>query len=189
MSYTSTQYNDADLLLKMAQGDHKAFETLWVKYWNLVYNAVFKRLNDKEQSRDIVQELFIDLWERRTSVQIENLPAYLNKAARYQVFKLFANNKTNTRFLDVFDLLLERAVSSHSSSEDKELEKLAKLWLDSLPPKRKEIFILHYRENLSTSEIAEKLGVSQKTVQNQLGTASNELKRKLISMLVLLATS
>ena len=189
MEYTPTLYSDADLLLKMAQNDHKAFEMLWAKYWDLIYNTAFKRLKDIEQSRDIVQDLFIDLWERRASLQIENLPAYLNSATRYKVFKLITKNKTNVHFLEVFDFMLEIAVHANNNTEEKELEELAKLWLDSLPQKRKEIFILHYRENLSTSEIAEKLGISQKTVQNQLGIAANELKRKLISMLIVLATS
>ena len=72
---------------------------------------------------------------------------------------------------------------------DKELKMVAKLWLNALPPKKRAIFILHFQENLSTKEIALKLGISQKTVQNQLGTASNELRDKMIKLLILLATS
>ena len=64
--------------------------------------------------------------------------------------------------------------------EEKELEELAQSWIDALPEKRRKIFLLHFRENLSTKEIAEKLGITQKTVQNQLGTASQDFKDQMM---------
>ncbi len=78
-----------------------------------------------------------------------------------------------------------------SSSADealyyKELKQLIDLWIETLPPKRKEIFILHYRDNLSTSSIAEKLQLSQKTVQNQLGIIFKDLRGNLPDLAIFL---
>ncbi|WP_315816158.1 sigma-70 family RNA polymerase sigma factor [Paraflavitalea speifideaquila] len=72
------------------------------------------------------------------------------------------------------------ALGADNAVVEKELQDLATAWLNTLPPKRKEIFLLYFRENLSTKEIAERLNISQKTVQNQIGTSSKALRKKLL---------
>ena len=162
---------------------------LYNRYWELVYNTAYKRLNDSGLCKDIVQDLFLDIWERRSSIQIENFPGYINKATKYIVYKIVANQSSNISFYDKFESTINCIVNANDIISDKELKMVAKLWLNALPPKKRAIFILHFQENLSTKEIALKLGISQKTVQNQLGTASNELRDKMIKLLILLATS
>lgn len=80
------------------------------------------------------------------------------------------------------------AVEANNLVVEKELKALAEAWLQTLPGKRKEIFLLYYRENLSTKEIAERLGITQKTVQNQINTASNELRNKILMTLLITAS-
>ncbi|TXH20759.1 MAG: hypothetical protein E6Q95_05120, partial [Chitinophagaceae bacterium] len=82
------KHKDADLLERITNNDYSAFEMLYNRYWELVYNTAYKRLNDSGLCKDIVQDLFLDIWERRNSIQIENFPGYVNKATKYIVYKI-----------------------------------------------------------------------------------------------------
>ncbi|MNL39221.1 RNA polymerase sigma factor [compost metagenome] len=66
---------------------------------------------------------------------------------------------------------------------------MIKLWIDALPDKRRKIFLMHYNDDLSTAEIAGRLNISRKTVQNQLNTASQALRLRLVQLLSLLILS
>jgi RNA polymerase sigma-70 factor (family 1) len=173
-------YDDKALLRLMANDDMAAFEQLYHHLWQSLFNAAHKRLKNVEQSKDIVQDVFADLWLRRGKVEIENLPAYLNTAIRFQVYKRIAAEKSTAAFLEPFESIATSPFDAGKNIADKELAELAKTWFDTLPEKRKAIFLLHFVEKLSTQEIAERLHISQKTVQNQIGTAVKSLRRKII---------
>jgi len=183
LSYESC--SDIELIHFIAVGDTAAFEMLWRRYWEELYNATYKRLKDDAQSRDVVQDLFIDLWERRERLRIENVEAYLNTAVRYKVFKLLSDAKKNIPFFEVFDTISSTALGADNVVVGKELADLAQLWFKALPKKRKQIFLMHYVENLTTKEIALKLNITQKTVQNQLGLATTSFNEQLIPLLII----
>lgn len=183
----TTNCNDIELLLSLKNGKRSAFEEIFNRYWSSLFDAAYKRLKNKGQCKDILQDVFADLWIRREKIQIENLSAYLHTAIRFQVFKIASRNKISPVFIELYDSIAFSPYHPGLELEEKELEELAQAWIDSLPDKRRMIFQLHFRENLSTKEIAEKLGISQKTVQNQLGTASRDFKDQLMgSALILL---
>ncbi len=174
-----SSYSDRDLLQLLSEGDHSAFEEIWNRYWELGYNTAYKRLKDEQLSKDAVQDIFTDLWVRRSKLDVKNLPAYINSAVQYKVYKLLAKKPVDTPFFEVFETMAITAVGADGKIIEKELAELAEAWLNSLPEKRKQIFILHYRDNLSTKKISDLLHISQKTVQNQLGLATNSLHEKL----------
>ncbi len=179
-------HNDHHLIQLISQDNEQAFEELWSRYWKLAYNTAYKRLKDEDQCRDIVQDVFTDLWVRRNTLNIENLPAYLSTAVRYKVYKTLARAKVNTHFFDTFEAMLRPAGSADNVIIEKELSKLAQAWLQTLPEKRRKIFKLHYIDNLSTKEIAQQLNISQKTVQNQLGLASDSFYKQVVPVIVLM---
>jgi RNA polymerase sigma-70 factor (ECF subfamily) len=96
-----------------------------------------------------------------------------------------ATRTKQSHFYELFDEMgvwLEQRSLKEDVPHDiryREMQQLIELWIETLPVKRKEIFILYYREQLTTQEIAERLNLSQKTVQNQLGLAFNDLRGKL----------
>ena len=183
----TTNCNDIELLLSLKNGERSAFEEIFNRYWSSLFDAAYKRLKNKDQCKDIIQDVFADLWIRREKVRIENLEAYLHTAIRFQIFKLAARNKISPVFIELFESIASSPYHPDWALEEKELEELAQTWIDSLPEKRRIIFLLHFRENLSTKEIAEQLGITQKTVQNQLGTTSRDFKDQVIrSALILL---
>ena len=169
-------YHDNELVRLLLQDDKDAFDELYRRYWPILYNAAFKRLKSIDLSKDITQEVFIDLWLRRGKVEIENIQAYLLTAVRFQVLKLISLEKKNASFIEPFENMAISSFSADGEVIDKELAVLFESWLDTLPKKRKAIFVMHYIEKLSTKEIADRLNISQKTVQNQLGNAVQDLR-------------
>lgn len=183
-----SNYTDKELLDLLHNDSSKAFEEIYHRYWQSMIDACYKRIKDLDNSKDIVQNIFIDLWNRRAQVEIDNLAAYLNTAVRFQVFKIFSKKKSSPVFLELFDTILTHQNCPESELHDQDLKILFDSWVKCLPEKRRKIFMLHFRENRSTKEIAELLQISQKTVQNQVGRATADLYNKVIlSALVLVA--
>ena len=179
-------YQDSELVHLLLQDDKNAFDELYRRYWSILFNAAYKRIRSIDLSKDITQEVFIDLWLRRGKVQIENIQAYLHTAVRFQVLKLISLEKLNTSFIEPFENMAISSLNADGEMIDKELFKLFETWLNTLPEKRKAIFVMHYMEKLSTKEIAERLDISQKTVQNQLGRSVQGLRSSLNQYMLIL---
>lgn len=178
-------HSDDELLSLLRADDRKAFTEIYKKYWQDLFNGAYKRLMNREQCQDIVQIVLSDLWRRRNEIFIQDLPAYLHTAVRYQVFRQIARKPSQSVFLDEFEGLITSNDHADENLLEKETLGLVKLWVDALPQKRRAIFLMYSQEELSTREIAAKLGVSQKTVQNQLTTAFHMLKMRLAQFLAL----
>lgn len=175
---------DASLLREIERGCKSSFDRLFNKYWENSYNEAYKRLKDKDQAKDVVQEIFTHIWIKRETLQIENLPAYLNVAIRNKIFKLAAKQKLSHPFFDLFDNI-EEARSSDGPLLTKEFLKSYDALVNTLPSKKQLIFRLRHHEDMSTKEIAQQLGLSRKTVQNQLSRAVELLKMSLFILLIM----
>lgn len=149
-----------------------------------MYTSAFQRLKNTDQCKDIVQEIWTDLWIRRNEVTIQHLKSYLLSAVRFQVFKLIERGQVTPTFFAPFQQMPLTGTGADGSVMEKELAALFRTWLDTLPEKRREIFILHFADKLSVKEIAERLQISTKTVHNQLGTAVSDLRSRLASILL-----
>jgi len=187
-------YNELELLALLKDGDESAFSEIYKKHWQTVYTAAYRRLRDKEQCQDIVQNIFISLWNRRSTLTIENLNNYLATAVKFQVINYATRKPHQTTFFDEFEYQLAAQESSDDRVLENEVKSLVLAFIETLPEKRKQIFLLYYHEHLSTAEIATRLNISQKTVQNQLNTANHALRDHIllfmtISTAVLLNTN
>lgn len=181
----SSVLDDASLLSMMQNGNKDAFNVLYEKYWEHAYCNAYKRLKDAEQAKDIVQEVFVSIWLKKDR-PIINLPAYLNIAVRNQVFKLVEKQKVTTPFFDFLHDFSETHLSADAAVLWKEFHKAYELLLASLPPKRQEVFRLRFHEDLTTNEIADRMDISRKTVQNQLGKAIIQLRSSIAQLLTFL---
>lgn len=179
------QQTDHELCALLKLGDNDAYTIIYEKYWQSLFKTAYQRLKDKEQSQDIIQTVFSDLWRRREKVNIVSLSAYLYAAVRFQVFKKISRKPACSPFLDEFEILLISPVKADDALLERELLNLIRLWIEALPSKRKAIFLMYAEEELSTRQIAEKLGISQKTVQNQLNTTMINLRLRLNKVLFL----
>lgn len=171
---------DHELLLQLSEGSKPAFDILYNRYWRLVFNTAFKRLNDMERSQDIAQDVFVQLWIRGTSTPIENLPAYLNVAARNGVFKHLEKEGRYAALPDTVAELEGTQGDADAKILHKEFLQSFHQLIDSLPEQQRIIFKMRFEEDLSSQEIADRLQISPKTVRNQLGKALSKLRTSLM---------
>lgn len=177
---------DQILLQKISEGDTGSFNLLYEKYWRLVYSSAIKRLRDHEKAQDTTQDIFTNLWLKRSDLQIDNLPAYLYAAVRNKVLNLFEKEKRYTPLEQLVYDNIEYGEQADAMTLRHEFMQAYKTLVESLPSQRKKIFHYHFDQGLSTEEIADKMALSRKTVQNQLGRAVLSLKAKLSHLLFLL---
>ena len=179
------------LLQKVKDGSKDAFNLLFKKYWERAYSNAYKRVKNAEDAKDIVQEIFTKIWLNRQIQTIENFPAYLHVAIRNNVIKLLAKQKPFHPFFDILENIPQKNSEADSSLLWNEFLESYEALLEKMPPKRQEIFRLRYHENHTTRDISLQLGITRKTVQNQLGKAVQSLKVALhiisLAGLVLLA--
>jgi RNA polymerase sigma-70 factor (family 1) len=183
---TEICHNDCELLALLTQGDKEAFATLYRRHWKDLYDQVYKRLKNPQQAEDIVQDVFVSLWSRRCLAEINNLPAYLHSAVRFRVFNYVERELAPDAFFEPFEFMLSSGSSADDRLIEKEMIRLIQLFAKTLPEKRKKIFLMHISGNMNTREMADRLHIKQKTVQNQLGRALEGLKTRISGLGLLL---
>ena len=176
---------DLELTELLRQGNERAFTSIYRRHWNEVYLSAYNRLRDRTQCQDLVQNVFTTLWDRRDDADIHNLAAYLHTAARFQAIKFAGRQRGSSILLDTFEELMASPEQTDDLLIEKELLHLLHLFVDALPAKRRAIFIMRYTDNRTTAEIAEEMGIAQKTVQNQLNNAEIALRTRLAHILSL----
>lgn len=170
--------SDDRLIALIQENDIVAFERIYNKYWSKLYLSAYNILRDRQVSEDITQEVLVNLWMKRANLQLTSLNAYLYTAVRYQVFNVIRSGKVRA---DLFNRL-EELFSKNGGEEilsEKEINRLLEQGIAELPEKCRQIFIMSRRDHLSTKEIAERLEISPKTVENQLTIALNRLRKTL----------
>jgi RNA polymerase sigma factor (sigma-70 family) len=172
-------YTDQELIALLKQGDETAFDEIYLRYWKKYYNEAYKRLRNAELCEELVQDVFADLWLKRGHAAIENLGAYISTTVRYQVFMQYKKGSKMPVFEEPMEYMAETYLQADSMFELNELKARIDDWLQMQPEKRREIFKMRFMDELSTKEISALLGISQKTVQNQIITATNSLKTSL----------
>ena len=175
--------DDHVLLQQLKNGNEDAFSKIYSKYWKKIYMLAYDRLKDSKQSQDIVQDIFISLWERRESLEIQNLNAYLHTSVRYNVFKLVAVNKVKDDFYDLSEVLSSQSSFADHRIISHELMTAFNNLVENMPAQRQKIFRMRYEENMKTRLIAEQLNISQKTVQNQLLSSYKNIRSLLTQIL------
>lgn len=179
-------FSDTKLLSLLKADDESAFEEIYRRYWHTLYQSAWKRLKDQELSKDIVQDVFIYFWNRRTALTIENIEAWLKTAVKYQVYKSISRNRAGESIYTIWNMPEVSYEQADNLIRTKELNSALQDFIGTLPVKRREIFRLRYDENLSTADIAHKLDISRKTVQNQLTKAMQKIHESLVHLLALL---
>lgn len=155
-----------------------AFEALYDRYWEKFYTISYWNLSDQESAKDLVQELFVDLWVKRKQIDInKTVEGYLKIAIRNRVFNLLRSRKIKEQHIDMAGRNMAAAGSvieeQHRAAE---LKKLYHQEIQKLPSKMKEVYLLVKEDSLSITEAAQKLSLSEQTVKNQLGSALKKIR-------------
>lgn len=132
-------------------------------------------------SKDILQDVFVWLWEHRQSANITSPKAYLRAAVKFKVANWFRSGRIRENILNALsqEQAQNRPVTPDEQAELSELNRIIQKAIDTLPEKCREIYLLKRRENLSNQQIADTLQVSIKTVENQITIAQNKIRAAL----------
>jgi RNA polymerase sigma-70 factor (ECF subfamily) len=177
--------SDMQLIGRLKADDEAALTMIYRRYWQSLFKAAYNILKDRQACEDIIQELFIKLWDCRAEVEIAiSLKAYLYASVRYGVYRQIRTGSVKS---EIFDDLIERlhTPATHNSIEHKELLLQINQVIDTLPEKCREVYKLSREECLSHKEIALQLNISTKTVENHLTKALRELRGSLGTAFIL----
>ena len=175
-----SKFNDHELTVLLKQEDRLAFTEIYNRYWAEMYYHAFKILKDEEGAKDVVQDIFSNLWLKSSALHADTkLSGHLYITVRNKVFNLIAQNKVRSDYLTSIAAYMTEEVAESSLLDEKELMELVEAEIRNLPPKMREIFELSRKEGLSHKEIAKKLGLSDQTVKKQIQNALKVLKPKI----------
>lgn len=177
---------DAEIIRNLRNDDAGAVEMLYRLHWKALYIPAYHILKDRETCEDIIQELFIRIWNGRKELHVtSSLRAYLTAATRYEVYRRLRENKRYEPIVDEIVNGLSGRIDC-DGLELKELQSQVSAVVERLSPKCKNVYILSRNEQLSHKEIAGKLNISTKTVRNHLTHALHHIREGLDQAIIIL---
>jgi RNA polymerase sigma-70 factor (family 1) len=169
------EFTATALTARLKAGDEAAFTEIYERYWQPLLRTAYHILQDRDLAQDIVQNVFIALWQRRAVADISHLQAYLQQATRFSVFKAIRELKNDQAF---FERLAE--VTADIITDDpllfKEHQQLLGELIGALPEDCRETFRLSREENMTYKQIAEYLGISEKTVEKRISRSLQQIR-------------
>ncbi|BAX79987.1 RNA polymerase sigma-70 factor [Labilibaculum antarcticum] len=167
---------------RLKGGDKYVIDEIYNRFHFKIFRFSFAFLKNEEDAYDIVQEVFIKFWEKRSSLKDDtNLEAFLFTIAKNTVLSVFRKRSTEQKYLDY----LQNTVNSNSSGTKEQVDyvflkgQYDKL-VPELPPKRRAIFLLSREKGLSNKEIAELKGISEKTVEDHITKSLAFLRKHIL---------
>ena len=181
-------HSSSDIVIQIKKGDQKAFESAFNAYYKKLLFYAKEYVIDIDIAREFVQEAFLKLWEiRNTLIDNTNLEALLFTIIRNDCLNYLKRVTVKKRYSEFtqktfYELQLNFIALKDSTSEIllfKELQKRIDDAINELPPKCKEIFEMSRHNGMKYKEIAEKLQISPKTVENQISEALKRIRQKI----------
>jgi RNA polymerase sigma-70 factor (ECF subfamily) len=169
------------ILKRLTKGDQCAFEQIYYAYSKKLYHYGLGLLKNPEEASEMVQDVFVTLWEKRERVNPNlNFENYLITMGYNSIRKIF-RKRSNKR--KVIDNLMEESSGITENTENSvifnDFYNKAQASIEKMPPKRKMVYKLNRQEGMSAREIAEELGISKRTVEGHLAEALSFLKTEL----------
>ena len=169
---------DLDDIHGIKNGDKNAFRRFFDRYYNSLIAYITTFTNDKMESEDIVQQVFVSVWDGRAGLEDIKYPKkYIFTMAYYKYLDTVKNLKKRDKFfVDLYHRALEERVTEDKEIAEKRIEKLKQI-IDSLPNNCKKIIIMNKVDGLKYKEIAETLNISVKTVESQMRIAFIKIRK------------
>lgn len=176
---------DAVLLARLMNADYSAFDEIYERHWKTLLEIAIKKIGDMDVAMDLVQDLFVDLWQRRHMINIHSeLRAYLISALYHKLFQYFRRKGVHEKHVEQYSLMLQDGLQDMfplDGYEENYTEVLVAIEqsIVEMPDRMRAVFNLKYQRSLSNHEIAEQLGISLQTVKNQLSKALQLVRQQI----------
>lgn len=177
--------SEKELIILLKNGDEKAFTTLYRLYWSKVYNFSRLYLSSITEVEEVVQEVFVKVWETRDFLRADdNFKGYLFIITRNLIFNQFRKSFNE----NAYKLTVLSAAMDYYDMEDElsaaDLKEFIKRMVGELPPRQQEVFKMSRVEHLTYKEIATRLNISEKTVERHINEAIKFLKKNIMLYLI-----
>ncbi|MBB6235466.1 RNA polymerase sigma-70 factor (ECF subfamily) [Pedobacter sp. AK013] len=171
-------FSDAELTELLRKGDRGAFTIIYNSYWKLLFQTAHRILNNAIAAEDIVQDIFVSLWNRKNEAVILNLKAYLQQATRFAVYEAIRQKKHDSNFYNRLALITADIITDNPLLFKEQQELLSEI-INALPEDCKESFRLSREEGMTYKQIAAVLGISEKTVEKRITKSLKHIRKGL----------
>ncbi|OJV55360.1 MAG: hypothetical protein BGO31_20745 [Bacteroidetes bacterium 43-16] len=174
------EYNDQDLLQRLKLGEHVAFEQLYRKYAQRLTIKLISLLRDRELAGDILQDVFVKVWERRELINSsQSLSGYLYTIAANMAKDTFRSAMHRQLYIHAHSGLEEGTDTVSRFVDQKDMQLAIEQALAKLPPRQREVYTLYKIEGLSYKEIQDMLGIGKPAVNRLLQEAGKKMREYL----------
>ncbi|CAA6829656.1 MAG: RNA polymerase sigma-70 factor, ECF subfamily [uncultured Aureispira sp.] len=167
----------------------REFQEIYHKHFNGLANYAYFVLKDKDAAKDVVQDVFLDLWNKRASLSITtSLEAYLVRAVKFKSIDFIRKDKTKQQYVEKMTPTSLPLTEDHSDDEEQTANRKKQLSyaIAQLPTKCRQVFLLSRLNGYTYKEIAEEMNISPKTVENQISRALKLLRQTLSDVMILI---
>lgn len=169
------------LIERTRAGDMEAFDELFHRHSQKLYSFAFSLLKDHTQTEDLVQDIFITVWERREQINpAYHFENYLFTICYHSVLKYFRRKKIEQRVIsEILKSTQGKLSESTNSLHYRELEQAINLVVESMPPRRKKVYKMSREDGLSIQEIAGELNITSRTVETHISHSLKQIRTTL----------
>lgn len=174
--------NDESLLHRLSTGDRDAFTQLYEKYWEPLFLTAAKALRSETEAADVVQDVFLSLWRRRTELHIRgSLEGYLHTSVRFHALHFIEKHISRSDYLEhLKSVQIQYSETSvYQQADAKKIAFVIASAVKEMTPKMQEAYRLSREQHLTHKEIAARMQVSEQTVKKHIQHALAEVKKAL----------
>ena len=179
-SVDSDELTDPELALKIKKGNHEAFKKFFDRYNSFLLNYLMKRGTAKEAAKDLVQQAFVLIWEKREEIdETKSLRAFLFRIGYTRMLNLFRDHSKFDEGTDFEETSISDENEDNDDGKNRDLNNAIETAISAMPEKRQEVFRLCFIQEFTYKEAAQVLDVSVKTIENHMGLALKDMRESL----------
>jgi RNA polymerase sigma-70 factor (family 1) len=171
-----TDLKDSELVVLLKDGEDGVYKEIYNRYWDKLYYIAHSILKTQEATEEVVQDVFVLLWKKRTTLDIQSLPVYLAAMVRYEVYRYMAKDKKEKVNELAYQTTLIDYISIDADLENKLLLEIIETLSNQLPEKCRLVFQYVKLQDRAISDVADELNISQKTAEAHLTKALKTIR-------------
>lgn len=171
-------YKETEVLKQLKLGQHEAMDYLFDNYYNMMCNKALSYVKNSNRAEDIVQDVLLNIWKKRTEINIHStFKGYLLKSVTNRALNYVRDKKRPTS--ELTDQIMDKSLSIEEEMYYSETEQMILEYIDTLPPRCRQIFIMNRIDQMKYKEISHELGISIKTVEHHVAKALRFMREQL----------